>query len=353
MPWAKSVVGGLVVLAIPFFVAGPVAGSVCLFVAICVALVAWTPLGRWLGFHNDSKARKIGNEIATIQRELIRHENRREVNGGSIWPIERPYRDLPTDQWQAHGSHLRLDDEDREAVSNAYELAARFNDEMLRGETFFAGPEPDLAGLRDAFDDAADALGLPSMQANVSGSGGKRPPELSLGRVHIPRQAQQVAIDPDGHSLYHPMGRILKVPVINEQGAETARSVQALLHFMPDDQEGAFSPRHPALAEWDTEPPATSIDSPGNGQPHLFDVALVLNQGHPCVFEWTRHSRNAQLHGFGIGGPGIIKVEVKGSGSGEQAPAVTDTLRIEAHAQIVKANWDSAGPDEADNWVPK
>ncbi len=180
-----------------------------------------------------------------------------------------------------------------------------------------------------------------------------RPPKLSLGRVHIPRHAQQVVIDPDAHPLIHPMGRVLRVPVINEQGAGTARAVQALLHFLPDDVQGAFSPRHPALAEWDTEPSTTSIEIPGNGQPHLFNVALVLNQGHPCVFEWTPHSRDAQLNGFGIAGPGIIKVEVKGSGDGKQAPTASDTLRIEAHTQIVKANWDSAGADEGDNWVPK
>ena len=103
-------------------------------------------------------------EISTVQRELIRLSNRREINGGSIWPVEHPYKDLPTEQWMRHGSRLRLKDSDRKAISDAYEQALRFNHEMLVGETIIASSpqqEPDLDGLRDAFDQAGAVLGLP------------------------------------------------------------------------------------------------------------------------------------------------------------------------------------------------
>ncbi len=103
-------------------------------------------------------------EVSTVQRELIRLSNRREINGGSIWPIERPYKDIPTEQWMTHGSRLRLKDSDREAISGAYVQALRFNHEMLAGETIIASSpqqEPDLDGLRDAFDQAGAVFGLP------------------------------------------------------------------------------------------------------------------------------------------------------------------------------------------------
>ena len=66
MPWAKSVVGALILLAVPFFTAGPIAGSVCLFLALCVALVAWTPLGAWLGFHGKSE---LAAQLDALMRE--------------------------------------------------------------------------------------------------------------------------------------------------------------------------------------------------------------------------------------------------------------------------------------------
>ena len=201
-------------------------------------------------------------------------------------------------------------------------------------------------------DGVALALGNPPSSAS-QGQLVSRPPHLSFGRVQIPRRARQIVIDPKSDAGYHPMGRILRVPITNEQGAETARSVQALLHFLPDDAEGAFSPRHPVLAEWDSGQPTTSLDIPGNGQPHLFDVALVLDHGHPSVFEWTRHSREAQLHGYGIAGPGIIEVEVRGSGAGELAPSISDTLHIDTLDGLISAQWESEGLDARTNWVPK
>jgi hypothetical protein len=131
-----------------------------LLLAVGVALIALPKVQRFLPSREPPP--ELKREIATIQRELVRHENRRQNNGGSIWPIERPYQDLPIDQWTTHSPRLRLPGPNQEVVSTAYELAGRFNDEMLAGETTIAAAnEPDLAGLRRAFEDAAAAVGLP------------------------------------------------------------------------------------------------------------------------------------------------------------------------------------------------
>lgn len=178
-----------------------------------------------------------------------------------------------------------------------------------------------------------------------------RVPKLSLGTVHVPRHSQRVELGEDAWDVFH--GRVLRVPVINEAGTETATSVQALLTFMPEDTQGTWSPRDPALAEWDTEPVATIIDIPGNGQPQLFDVAFVLDAEHVCVHQWTRHSRQAKLHGYGIAGLGLIQVEVRAeSNDGGPAPSVTDTLRIEALDGLLSAQWESEGRTGRSNWAP-
>lgn len=148
-----------------------VTGLPAVFVAIAfllalAAVLAVARLGAWL---YELLSRRVPPpemkiEISTVQRELIRLSNRREINGGSIWPTEHPYKDLPTEQWMTHGSRLRLKDSDREAISGAYEQALRFNHEMLAGETIIASSpqqEPDLDGLRDAFDQAGAVLDLP------------------------------------------------------------------------------------------------------------------------------------------------------------------------------------------------
>lgn len=173
---------------------------------------------------------------------------------------------------------------------------------------------------------------------------------LTLGRAQMPTQSRRMIIDPDTHPVMHPKGRVVQVPVMNSQGGATAKSVQALLHFRPDDVQGTYSPRDPVLAEWDTDPPTTSIDIPGNGQPHLFNVALVLDAVHPCIFQWTRHSREAKLDGYGVAGRGVIRVEVRAAGPG--APSATDTLHIEAVDGLLSAQWESEGLGTRGNWVP-
>jgi hypothetical protein len=179
-------------------------------------------------------------------------------------------------------------------------------------------------------------------------------PRLSFGRAILNRHPETITLT-DGGRVGQP-GRIIRVPISNEQGAETARSVQATITFLPDDKEGSFSPRHPAIGEWHTDQPATVIDIPGNGQPHLLDVALHLNAGHPCVFEWTRQSRSENLRGFGVASyPVEVLIEVKGSASnGSPPPSVTETLRIEATGSILRADWlKDFQNNETTNWVPK
>jgi hypothetical protein len=137
---------------------------IALAVLTCVVVLAHYAVVLWGHANKRVPPPELKIEVSTIQRELIRLSNRREINGGSIWPIERPYKDLPTEQWMRHGPRLRLKDSDHKAVSDAYEQALRFNYEMLAGETIIASSpqqEPDLDGLRDAFDKAGVALGLP------------------------------------------------------------------------------------------------------------------------------------------------------------------------------------------------
>jgi hypothetical protein len=181
-------------------------------------------------------------------------------------------------------------------------------------------------------------------------------PSLSLERAYIPRRRERLPVQSPSPPILPitPGGRVIQVPVVNSRGSETARSVQALLTFLPDDREGSWSPRHPVLAEWPAEGGRTMMDIPGNGVPHVFNVAAVFNNGYPFVFVWNAESRAADLLGFGVSAaPVEILVEVQGSGEGDLAPFVSDTLRIDARTGIVRADWSSAGWQEATNFVPK
>jgi hypothetical protein len=173
-------------------------------------------------------------------------------------------------------------------------------------------------------------------------------PHLSLGSAHVPRRPQQIVLDGK-----HFEGRIIRIPVTNAAGADTAKSVQVQLTFCPDDTTGWMSPRNPALAEWDTELRTTMIDIPGNGQPQLFDVALILEASHICIYQWTRHSREAKLDGYGIAGKGVIRVDVRAAGDGGGAPEpLTDTLHIEAIEGSLYVQWESEGLGTRKNGVP-
>jgi hypothetical protein len=118
---------------------------------------------------------------------------------------------------------------------------------------------------------------------------------------------------------------------------------------MPDDRDGSFSPRQPACGEWvnDGARP-TQINLAGNGQVYLLNVAIVFNEGYPCIYEWTRRSRDAKLHGYGMWSNGV-EVEVVIRAEGPSTPCVRGTLKIEVDSGLIHANWQGA---ERSNWVP-
>lgn len=161
---AAAVVGA--VLAV---LGGLPAAVVFLIVLAALAVGVWLAHGV-LSLHERLSRRELPfelkSEVIAIQRELVRVENRRIANGGSIWPIPQPFVDLPTDVWGAQRDRLRLKREDAEKLANAYRLAAAFNDKMLLGEHIIGSApeqEPDLVGLRKAVDDAAGIFGVSPM----------------------------------------------------------------------------------------------------------------------------------------------------------------------------------------------
>ena len=170
-------------------------------------------------------------------------------------------------------------------------------------------------------------------------------PDLTFGRGHLPREPQFGAIE--GFPVRRP-GRLIQIPVINAQGAGEAVAVHAELNFMPDDRDGSFSPREPAQGEWVTDgAPATRINLPGNGQAHLLNLAVVFSDGYPCIYEWTKRSRDAQLNGYGMWSNGV-DVEVVVRAAGPSALSLRDTLKIEVLDGLIHANWQGA---PRSNWV--
>lgn len=182
--WRRLGIGLLGWLVSPSAAAGAVAAVVGAVLAVLAGLpavsvflivLAALTAGLWLAhgvlsLYERLKRRELPfelkSEVVTIQRELVRMENRRIANGGSIWPIERPYVDLPTETWETHKDGLRLSKESKTKLSEAYGLTGTFNDEMLKGEGIIGSAperEPDLAGLRIAFDEAAEIFDVPPL----------------------------------------------------------------------------------------------------------------------------------------------------------------------------------------------
>jgi hypothetical protein len=171
------------------------------------------------------------------------------------------------------------------------------------------------------------------------------PPLLEIGRAHLPREAQFGAIE--GFSIDRP-ARLIQVPVTNGQGAGEATAVHAELTFMPDEIHRTFAPRDPAVGEWIADGgPVTRIDLPGNGQVHLLNVAVVFNDGYPCIYEWTRRSRDANLHGYGMWSNGV-DVDIAVRAAGPSAPSITRRLRIEVINGLIHADWQG---EDRSNWV--
>lgn len=144
-------------------------------------------------------------------------------------------------------------------------------------------------------------------------------------------------------------GRMIRVPVRNAQGAGEAKDVHASLRF--GDADPLIYPE-PARGEWVGEPdPELTISLPGNGAERLLDVVVVLDKEYPQAYEWTRHSRAAGLIQSGIKAT-PFKVEIKVMGSGP-TPVLEDTLEVDIQrGATIRADWASAGWEEATNLVP-
>jgi hypothetical protein len=184
-----------------------------------------------------------------------------------------------------------------------------------------------------------------------------RAPRLSFGDAILPERSQPIHVflpEMGGQPKRAGTGRIIRVPVSNERGAGEAAQVHARLTFLPHDRDGAFSPRHPAQAEWATERGAEiEISLQGNGRPYLLDALLVMDGAYPHAFEWTTVSRHAALRGYAIKTNRVeIEVEVIGSGPEPTSPHLRDTLIVELEqGHMIRAAWASAASDQATNWV--
>lgn len=106
------------------------------------------------GQSRTEQLRRISDEIRHIERRLGQLDQTRK-EWGSIWPGDHaPYQPLPAEQWNLYGAALHLPQPDHDVVQETYELANDFNHHMERGPTAFGDPEPDLEGLRTAFEEA-------------------------------------------------------------------------------------------------------------------------------------------------------------------------------------------------------
>lgn len=181
-------------------------------------------------------------------------------------------------------------------------------------------------------------------------------PQLSFDRAVIPERSEPIHVflpEMGGQPKSIGPGRVIRVPVVNAHGAGEAKEVHARLTFLPDDRDGQFSPRHPAQGEWLGESgPEVVIDLPGNGRPRMINVVVVLDGQYPHAHEWTTASRQAALRGYAIeANPIQVDIEVMGRGSGPNLPDLRGRLSIRLDKGIIAADWASAGPHEATNWV--
>jgi hypothetical protein len=100
----------------------------------------------------------VRDEIRHILRRCDQIEDH-ENEWGTIRPVKgTTYQRLPSDRWNTYGASLQLPEADHQAIQDAYEMANDFNIAMENPPLVFGEPEPDLAGLRRAFERALDLL---------------------------------------------------------------------------------------------------------------------------------------------------------------------------------------------------
>lgn len=115
----------------------------------------------------SQRLRLIADEIRHIKRRFAQLDQQRE-EWSSIWPgTHAPYQPLPSEKWNLYGAALQLPQADHDLVQEAYELANDFNHHMLRGPSAFGDPEPDLEGVRRAFDEAEQIISALAQPASL------------------------------------------------------------------------------------------------------------------------------------------------------------------------------------------
>jgi hypothetical protein len=177
-------------------------------------------------------------------------------------------------------------------------------------------------------------------------------PQLSIGQPRIEGWQKISVEDRDGGPISLGRGRLIRVPVTNAQGVDTARHVHAQLKFLPNDMHRSFAPTHPTRGEWFSDHgPETEINLPGNGAARLLDVVVVLDRDYPHAYEWTAHSRAAGLVGYEIKAvPFDVEVLIMGSAD---TPTLRRTLQVECRrGHMIRADWLDKTVDEPTNWVP-
>jgi hypothetical protein len=105
------------------------------------------------------RLRAVGDEVKHIKRRLGQLE-KSGAEWGTIRPHRlAPYQPLPAGKWNQHGVALMLPTAAHDVIQAAYEQANDFNHEMQTPQQAFGDyPDPDLAGLREAFERAEAQL---------------------------------------------------------------------------------------------------------------------------------------------------------------------------------------------------
>jgi hypothetical protein len=177
-----------------------------------------------------------------------------------------------------------------------------------------------------------------------------RAPSLSFGLPKLERYPRQLRF---GAMLTASRrGRIIRVPVINAQGAGEAKNVHAVLHFNGKGKIDTLFYPLPAQGEWEAArgPPTIEVDLPGNGREVMLNVVAVFNEQYPNAYEWTAASRAAQLRGYAIKTNCLdIEIEVRSECNAAGA-SLRRTLRVDFHdGNLLLADWTDTG--ERSNWV--
>jgi hypothetical protein len=165
-------------------------------------------------------------------------------------------------------------------------------------------------------------------------------PHLSFGVPEIPKASTVFSLPLGNGDSFQEVGRVIRVPIINAQGAAEARQVHARIKYLPDEQQSPFAPNESIRGEWDgPKGPAVELDLPGNGMPCYLDVIFIRDRPYPHGFVWTKQSRQAGLRGHEIVTDGI-PIEIEVAASGPTKPRLKDILTVTCHpGSRITATW--------------